>query len=165
VAAIVCLLIGCASLTPRSSQKFVVADSDFGDIAEASLKLVERTASVTTIVLPADADPRVRAALKRLRPVISADKIPPSETYKLPAGYFVVNTFDIDADGVATFEGQLGPVRKVPEPPATDDCGTLFSIPFAQQGGDWASHTLKKSVCWPKREWWPANEVRPSKSP
>lgn len=161
---VVVLLAGCVGLTPRSAQKFVANDSDFADIAEASLKFVERTAPVTTIVLPTNADPRARAALKRLRPVVSPDKIPVSTTYKLPAGYFVLQAFDIDADGIATFEGQLGPVRSVPEPPATDDCGILFSIPFALEGNDWASHTLKKSVCWPKREWWPVDADQPTKT-
>lgn len=159
-----CLLAGCANIagiTPRSSQKFVATDADFIDIAAASLTFVERTAPVTAIVLPDDIDPRARTALKRLRPVLSVNKIPASDTYKLPTGYFVLQTFDIDADGVATFEGQLGPVRKVPEPPATDDCGTRFSIPFALEGNDWTSHTLKKSVCWPKRKWWPADETQP----
>ena len=155
------LLAGCAVVTSRSAQKFVATDADFGDIAGASLKFVERTAPVTTIVLPANVDPRARAALKRLRPLIRPDQIPASDIYKLPTGYFVVETFDIDADGVASFEGQLGPVRQVPELPATDDCGIRFSIPFALEGNDWASHTLKKSVCWPKREWWPADEAPP----
>jgi hypothetical protein len=156
------LLVACAGSAPRSTQKFVATDADFGDIAGASLKFVERTAPVTTIVLPANTDPRARAALKRLRPVISADKVPASELYRLPAGYFVLETFDIDDQGIATFEGQLGPVRNVPEPPATDDCGIRFSIPFALEGNDWSSHTLKKSVCWPKREWWPADEAAPA---
>lgn len=159
-----CLLAACAGTTPRSAQKFVATESDFSDIAAESLKFVERTTPVTTIVLPANADPRVRAALKRLRPLISADKVPVSDTYKLPTGYFVLEVFEIDSEGIATFEGQLGPVRKVPEPPATDDCGIHFSIPFALEGNDWASHTLKKSVCWPKREWWPVDEAAPAQS-
>ncbi|MBS0583125.1 MAG: hypothetical protein JSS42_08495 [Proteobacteria bacterium] len=158
------LLAACAGTKPRSAQKFVASESDFADIAAMSLKFVERTAPVSIIVLPANADLRVRAALKRLRPVISPDKVPGSDTYKLPAGYFVLEAFEIDADGIATFEGQLGLVRKVPEPPATDDCGIRFSIPFALEGNDWASHTLKKSVCWPKREWWPVDEAASARS-
>jgi len=159
-----CLLAACSATTPRSALKFVATESDFADIAAMSLKFVERTAPVSTIVLPANADPRVRAALKRLRPLTSPDKVPSSDVYQLPAGYFVLQTFEIDADGIASFEGQLGPVRKVPEPPATDDCGIRFSIPFALEGNDWASHTLKKSVCWPKREWWPVDEAAPTPS-
>ncbi|MBN8888130.1 MAG: hypothetical protein J0I77_20625 [Rudaea sp.] len=159
-----CLLAGCAGVTPRSSQQFVATEADFADIAAASLKFVERTAPVATIVLPSDADPRVRAALKRLRPTIAADKIPPSQTYKLPAGYFALQSFTIDTDGVARFEGRLGPVRKVPEPPADDDCGTQFSIPFVLEGDGWASHTLMKSVCWPKRVWWPVDETQPTQA-
>ncbi|WP_347259879.1 hypothetical protein [Rudaea sp.] len=164
VAIAAALLAACAGTTPRSAQTFVASESDFADIAAMSLKFVERTAPVTTIVLPANADPRVRAAMKRLRPVIPPDKVPASNTYRLPTGYFVLEAFEIDADGIATFEGQLGPVRKVPEPPATDDCGIRFSIPFALEGNDWTSHTLKKSVCWPKREWWPVDEAAPARS-
>jgi len=158
------LLAACVGTTPRSTQNFIATESDFADIAAMSLKFVERTAPVSTIVLPANIDPRARAALKRLRPLIAPDKVPASDTYKLPAGYFALQTLDIDAEGIATFEGQLGPVRKVPEPPATDDCGIRFSIPFALEGNDWASHTLKKSVCWPKREWWPVDEAAPAQS-
>ncbi|HEX7917284.1 MAG TPA: hypothetical protein VF497_16160 [Rudaea sp.] len=162
---VACLLLAaCSVTTPRSAQKFVATESDYADIAAMSLKFVERTAPVSTIVLPANADPRVRAALKRLRPLITPDKVPASDTYKLAPGYFALQTFDIDAEGIATFEGQLGPVRKVPELPATDDCGIRFSIPFALEGNDWASHTLKKSVCWPKREWWPVDEAAPAQS-
>ena len=164
VLAAACLLAACSATTPRSAQKFIATESDFADIAAMSLKFVERTAPVSTIVLQVNADPRVRAALKRLRPLTSPDKVPSSDVYQLPTGYFVLQTFEIDADGIASFEGQLGPVRKVPEPPATDDCGIRFSIPFALEGNDWASHTLKKSVCWPKREWWPVDEATPAQS-
>ncbi len=155
------LLTGCANLTPRSARNFQVIPEDYGSLAEASLKLIERTGPITTIVVPPGTDPQVRAALARLRPVVAADKMPKSDIYALPAGYLLLQSFTIE-DGAAMFEGRVGPVRKVPLPPATADCGTNFAIPFALEGTDWASHTLKKSVCWPKREWWPKDEERPA---
>lgn len=100
------LLVSCAGL---QRGKFAIVDSDFDAIAEMSLKKIDPHETITTIVVPADADPRARKALSRLRTVVTPAQVPSSNDVVLPSGYFLLHTFRVELDG-AVFEGQMGPV-------------------------------------------------------
>ena len=72
----------------RDMKNFEVTDQDYAEIAKACLDTVERTDHVATIVLPPGTDPRVRAAMTRLRPVVAPDAVPRSTAFSLPENYF-----------------------------------------------------------------------------
>lgn len=146
----------CAQLVPRDSANFKVEDADFGLIAAAALRLVERTAPVTTIVVDTALDPRALAALKRLRPLIRRSEVPRSAELALPAGYFVVENFAID-DDTAMFEGQLGPVTRSAENKNLPGCGLRFSMAFYWQVTSWANHSYKILDCAKTRSWTPVD--------
>ena len=157
--AIAALLVGaCAHVSLRDMKNFQATDQDFADIASACLDTVERTSHVTTIVVPAGTDRRVRAALSKLRPLASPAAIPSSAAYTLPENWFVLQAFEI-ADGEATFEGQLGPVRRVPQPPAIDDCGTNFAFQYYLEPSGWYSPSYKITICTESRHWVPVEEA------
>jgi hypothetical protein len=79
-----------------------------------------------------------------------------STAYALPEHWFVLQTFEI-ADGVATLEGRLGPVRRVPQPPAVDDCGKNFSFQYFLEPSGWSSQSYKITVCSESRHWVPVD--------
>ena len=148
----------------RDMKNFEVTDQDYAEIAKACLDTVERTDHVATIVLPPGTDPRVRAAMTRLRPVVAPDAVPRSTAFSLPENYFVLQAFEI-ADGAATFEGQLGPVRRVPLPPAIDDCGRNFAFQYFLEPSGWSSQSYKITVCSESRHWVPKDDAAPTPPP
>jgi len=133
--ALACCVAGCANVGLREYQPFEQHDSDYGLIARAAVKLVERFGAISQFVVPRDLDPRALAALKRLHPVVLADARPAD--LPLPAGNFLVETFSIDTEGVATFEGDLGPTG------CPGGCGKNISIPYILQGDDWHNPSFK----------------------
>ena len=143
---LVAALCACAQLVPRDSAHFKVEDSDFSLVAAAALRLVERTAAVTTFVIDAGLDPRAVAALKRLRPVMRRNDVLPSAELALPDGYFVIENFSIE-DDTAMFEGQLGPITRSAENRNLPGCGLRFSVAFYWQVTSWANHSYKVIDC------------------
>lgn len=150
-------LAACAGL---QHAKFDIVESDFDLIAQASLKKIDPHEAITTIVVPADTDPRARKALSRLRPVVGSAQMPPSSDLLLPGGYFLIRTFRVELDG-ALFEGQLGPVTRNLTKANLQDCGRIYSVPFFLRDGDWFTPNYKVSTCDEKRIWWPVDEPPP----
>ncbi|MBS1998381.1 MAG: hypothetical protein JSS86_18785 [Cyanobacteria bacterium SZAS LIN-2] len=151
------MLAGCAGL---QRAKFDIVDSDFDVIAEASLKKIDPRDTITTIVVPADTDPRARKALSRLHPVVAPAQVQVSSDLLLPGGYFLLHSFRVELDG-ALFEGQLGPVTRHLTQANLQDCGKMYSVPFFLRDGDWYTPNYKVSTCDEKRIWWPADEAPP----
>lgn len=145
---------GCVQFVPRDPAHFKVADADFGLIAAAALRLVERTRPVTTIVIGADLDPRALIALRRLRPLARRADVPRTPELALPGGYFVVEAFGIDEDE-ALFEGQLGPVTREAEGKNVPGCGLRFAVAFYWELTSWANHSCKILDCAKTRSWTP----------
>ena len=133
--ALFCCIAGCANVGLRENQAFELHDSDYGLIAGAAVKLVERFGAISQFVAPRGLDPRALAALKRLHPVVQADPRPAD--LPLPAGNFLVESFGIDAEGIATFEGDLGPTG------CPGGCGKNISIPYILRGNDWYNPSFK----------------------
>jgi hypothetical protein len=130
-----CCVAGCANVGLREYQPFEQRDSDYGLIARAAVKLVERLGPVSRFVVPPDLDRRALAALKQLRPVVPASQL--AGNHGLPEGSFLIETFSIQADGLATFEGDLGPTG------CAAGCGKNISIPYILQGDDWYNPSFK----------------------
>ncbi|HEY2397250.1 MAG TPA: hypothetical protein VGH81_14910 [Rudaea sp.] len=135
IISLICCVAGCANVGLREYQAFELRDSDYGLIARAAVKLVERIGPVSQFVVPPDLDRRALAALKQLRPVIPASRLPGAPG--LPAGFFLIETFSIETDGLATFEGDLGPTG------CPGGCGKNISIPYILQGDDWYNPSFK----------------------
>lgn len=133
--ALFCCVAGCANVGLRENQTFELRDSDYGLIAGAAVKLVERFGAISQFVVPHGLDPRALAALKRLHPVVQA--APRPADLPLPAGNFLVESFSIDAEGIATFEGDLGPTG------CPGGCGKNISIPYILRGNDWYNPSFK----------------------
>lgn len=152
------LLAGCAGM---QRAKFDIFQSDFDSIAEASLKKIDPRDTITTIVVPADADPRALKALSRLHPVVAQAQVRSSNDLLLPGGYFLLHSFRVELDG-ALFEGQLGPVTRKLTQANLQDCGKIYSVPFFLREGDWFTPNYKVSSCDEKRIWWPADEAPPA---
>ena len=148
---------GCAHVSLRDVKNFQATDADYFDIANACLDTIERTSHVETIVVPSDIDRRARAVLMKIRHVAPPEAVPPSTAYKLPEHWFVLQTFVI-ADGAATFEGQLGPVLRTPQPPAADDCGRNYAFQYFLEPSGWSSQSYKITVCSESRHWVPVDE-------
>jgi hypothetical protein len=148
------LIAACAQLIPRDTQNFKVEQQDFELIAEASIKLVERTSPVSTIVVTPGLDARVDTALKKLRPVVRSDDVQRSGEYVLPEDYFVVERFTIE-DGVAQVDGEIGPITKAAEGRNIPGCGLRFSMVFFWETKAWASHSYKIIDCAKTRSWTP----------
>ena len=121
-------------------------NKDYQYLADASLKYVEHVGPVSVFVVPSHLDRSARDALAEIRKVIDPEQMPPSASYKLPGGYFVVEKFHVDK-AEAVFEGTLGPVLQSATPGSADACGTAFSIPFELEGEKWASHSYKTRIC------------------
>ncbi len=149
--ALFCCVAGCANVGLREYQPFEQRDSDYGLIARAAVKLVERFGTISQFVVRRDLDPRALAALERLHPVVLADLRPAD--LPLPAGNFLVETFSIEADGLATFEGDLGPTG------CPGGCGKNISIPYILQGDDWYNPSFKIVDYAQHREVVPVNSV------
>jgi hypothetical protein len=130
-----CCVAGCANVGLREYEAFELRDSDYGLIAVAAVKLVERFGTINQFVVPRGLDPRALAALKRLHPVVPGELRPVD--LPLPAGSFLVETFSIQTDGLATFEGDLGPTG------CPGGCGKNISIPFILRGDDWYNPSFK----------------------
>jgi hypothetical protein len=132
---LICFLAGCANVGLREYQTFELQDSDYGLIARAAVKLVERIGTVNQFVVPPDLDRRALAALKQLHPVVPLGQL--GSGRGVPAGSFLIETFSIEPDGLATFEGDLGPTG------CPDGCGKNISIPYILQGDDWYNPSFK----------------------
>ena len=133
--ALFCCMAGCANVGLREYQPFEERDSDYGLIARAAVKLVERIGPVSQFVVPPDLDRRALAALRQLRPVVPASRLAGNQG--LPAGFFLIETITIQGDGLATFEGDLGPTG------CPGGCGKNISIPYILQGDDWYNPSFK----------------------
>ena len=143
---------------------FAVTDGDFYDIAKDTFARIDPHGAITTIVVPSDADPRVRKVLKTIARVVAPSAVPQSANESLPAGYFALQSFTID-DGVAMIEGQLGPVMRSVTAAGLPDCGKLYSVMYAIEGGDWVSHSYKVTRCDQTRHWVPIDEAdKPSQT-
>lgn len=160
-AVFVCALsVSCAGL---QRGKFTIVDRDFDAIAEMSLKKIDPHETITTIVVPADTDPRARKALSRLRTVVTPAQVPASNDVILPSGYFLLHTFRAELDG-ALFEGQMGPVTRKLTKANLQDCGRIYSVPLFLKDSDWYNPNYKVATCDEKRIWWPADETPPNEA-
>ena len=130
-------LAACAHTGWRENQAFALQESDWGMIAGNAVALIERYGAVTHFAVPPDLDRRAVAALKRFRPVVPFSEVERDGRRAVPAGYFLVETFAIDADGFATFEGDLGPTG------CPAGCGRNISIPYVLRGDDWYNPSVK----------------------
>jgi hypothetical protein len=154
--AIVCAMFaGCAAM-PRDRSDFHVEDQDFTLIADASLKMIERSHQVAIFVAAADIDPRARDALRRLRPVVAPGAVPQSPDLALPEEYFVIERFTIE-DSVAMVEGQIGPITRAAEGKNLPGCGLRFSMAFFWEIKEWRSHSYKILDCAQVRSWTPVD--------
>ena len=155
--ALACAFIAaCAQLLPRDRSEFQVENQDFELIAEASLKMIERTHRVAAFVVPSDVDSRARKALQKLRPVVTPNELPKSSDLAVPDEYFVVEHFTIE-DAVAQVEGQIGPITKAAEGKNLPGCGLCFSMAFFWEIKEWRSHSYKILDCAQTRSWTPVD--------
>jgi hypothetical protein len=154
--ALACAFIAaCAQLVPRDRSDFRLEDQDFDLIADASLKMIERTHRVAAFVVPTQVDARARAALQKLRPVIRPTELQSSDI-ALPAEYFIVEHFTIE-DAVAQVEGQIGPITRTAEGKNLPGCGLRFSMAFYWEIKEWRSHSYKILDCAQMRSWTPVD--------
>lgn len=151
------VLASCAGL---QRGKIAIVDSDFDAIAEIALKKIDPRETIAKIVVPADADPRARKALSRLRTVVTLAQVPSSNELILPNGYFLLRTFRVEMDG-ALFEGQIGPVTRKLTKANLQDCGRIYSVPLFLRESDWYNPNYKVATCDEQRVWWPADEAPP----
>jgi hypothetical protein len=128
------LLVACAGVPGRGSKQFEVEDGDYGLIAHAALKLIERVRPISVIVVDRNVDPRVREALRRQRKLISRDSLPHTPGYIMPPDYFALISFTIE-------DGQRSDTS------FDKECGLIFSVRFALQGDDWSSDSYKLTDC------------------
>jgi hypothetical protein len=128
---------GCAHTGWRENQAFALQDSDWEMIAGNALNLIERYGAISHVVLSPGLDRRAVAALKKLRPVAASNEVERNGGRAVPAGYFLVEAFTIDAEGAAMFEGDLGPTG------CPSGCGRNFSVPYVLRGNDWYNPSLK----------------------
>lgn len=161
---LLCLLVGCDGAKYRQSQhreNLDATEEDYFSLAQASFKLIDPKGAITTIVVPAELDPRARAALKKIAKLVSPSQIPSSQDYLLPAGYFSLQTFSIE-DGQSNIEGQLGPVTPSITAAGLPDCGKNYTVVFFLEGLDWVSHSYKITTCTESRHWVPVDAAAPS---
>jgi hypothetical protein len=137
ITALACGLLGCAHTGWRENQAFALRDSDWGMIAGNALTLIERYGPVSHFVVVDGLDRNAVAALNRFRPLIPPADVRRDGRTVLPAGYFLVESFTIDTDGSATFEGDLGPTG------CPTGCGRNLSIPYVLRGDDWYNPSVK----------------------
>jgi hypothetical protein len=145
---------GATYLQTRRMADFHVDQRDFDAIAAETFRQIDAHGAIETIVAPPSLDPRARAALKRVHPLVA---VAPGAAGTLPAGYFLVREFEVD-EGEAHLEGQLGPVTGRTTAAGIADCGKEYSIAFAIEGGDWVNHAYKTSTCAQSRHWVPVDE-------
>lgn len=141
---------------PRDRSNFQVEDQDFGLIADAALKMIERTHHVAAFVVSADTDPRARSALRKLRQVVAPEAVPKPAELVLPDEYFVIERFTIE-NSVAMVEGQIGPITKAAEGRNLPGCGLRFSMAFFWEIKEWRSHSYKVLDCAQPRSWTPVD--------
>jgi hypothetical protein len=154
IAAMCACVAACDGKVYLRDRAFEPGEGDYYQLAEAALKLVERSGPVNVIVVPASADPRARAALKHQRKVIPATELPKGPGVALPKGYFLLQTFTI-TEREALFEGKLGPVSTGLTAIGIPDCGLTFSVPFYFDGTDWSQPSYKILDCSQSRNWVP----------
>ncbi len=155
---LICLLGACNGTQFRQGQKrdFPVNANDFSSIANRAFELIDPKDAISMIVVPSGIDPRARAALGKMKTLVSADKVPQSAEYTLPAGFFSVTIFSISVeDGSATFEGQLGPMGRAMTAANMADCGKIYTVDFYLEGDDRVSHAFKMATCSESRHWTP----------
>ena len=155
---LICLLVACNGEQLRKDHKrdVPVNANDFNSIANRALELIDPKDAISAIVVPSDLDPRARAALAKMKTLVSVDKVPQSPQYTLPARFFALTTFSISVeDGSATFEGQLGPVARAMTAANMPDCGKIYTVAFYLDGDDWVSHAFKMGTCTESRHWTP----------
>ncbi|MFC5490340.1 hypothetical protein [Dokdonella soli] len=161
IAAFICIgLVACNGLQYRQAKRmtdFQVAPHDFDSIAVATFKLIDAKGEIGTIVAPASLDQRARQALRKVHPTVA---VPPGSANTLPAGYFLVREFSVEA-GEAHLSGQLGPVTGLMTAANMPDCGKEYSVGFYIEGGDWVSHAFKVATCAESRHWVPIEEASP----
>ena len=97
------------------------------------------------VVLRNETRPAARAALARLRRVISLAQLPRVDGYSLPPGYFCLDELEVKGD-TAVFRGQVGPVP-APGPEITMDCGTTFTIALRKSEGKWIVDNVTVMMC------------------
>jgi hypothetical protein len=162
VIALLCsFLAACNGVQTQQARRmadFQVTQRDFDAIAIATFKLIDAKGEIGTFVASASLDQRARQALRNVHPVVS---VAPGAPNTLPAGYFLVRTFEVE-EGQATVDGQWGPVTGVITAANMPDCGKQYSVAFYIEGGDWVSHAYKVSTCAESRHWVPADEASPS---
>ena len=164
--ACVFLLTACDGMTYRQERRlanFLVTADDFNAIAETTFALIDPKNDIKTIAISATLDPRAVAALKRVRPVVPLVQAPTAAAEILPAGYFVVRMFSIeavDAEPEARIEGQLGPVTKTMTAANMPDCGKIYTVVFVLKGGEWFNPSYKIETCAESRHWVPLDGGR-----
>jgi len=120
---------------------------DLTAIASRSLEIVEQhSGKITTLVVPADANPTLIAALKSLRPVIFTKAVPKSKTQTLPKGYLIIETLKVHGND-AKFTGILGPGALAGTLGAGVDCGLRYSITFSLTNGKWENGPYSSQQC------------------
>src|SRR5689334_12997685 len=125
VALVVSACDGTQLKQDRRLRNFTVTADDFNVIADAAFKRIDPQEQIKVIVVPATLDPRALAALKRVRRVAPFEPAAPAATELLPAGYFLIRKFEIDATDTepsASIEGQLGPVTRTMTAANLPDC-------------------------------------------
>jgi hypothetical protein len=159
-----CAQVGCNGQVARDAKQnermtnFEATQWDFDVIARAAFKTIESKGEVTTIVVPEHLGPQALSALRHVHPIVTTA---PGVAGTLPAGYFKVATFTIE-EGVAELDGQLGPATGVMTAANMPDCGKVYSIAYALEGGDWVSHAYKTTTCSESRNWTPLDEKAPA---
>lgn len=151
---------GASYRQARRMKDFVVTAEDFNSIADAVFQRIDPKGDIKVVVIPATLDPRAVAAIKKERPVIPFVEPSASATEILPAGYFLLHTFSIervDADAMATIEGQLGPVTRTMTAAGLPDCGKIYSVLYVLNGDEWQSSSYKIETCTEKRIWFPVD--------
>jgi len=152
-----CAFLGaCTQFVPRDAQNFKVDEQDFQLIADASIKIVERSKAVNTIVVRAELDRRALDAFRKLRPVVKLTEVQQTSELALPEGYFVIDRFSIDED-VAQFEGEIGPITQAAKGKNMPGCGLGFSMAFFWEINVWRSHSYKIVDCATTRSWTPVD--------
>ena len=146
------LLAACGGIARRDSQAFKINSGDYAAIAHEALRLLEKTRSISVIVVPVNMDPAARAALKSQRKIIARESL---AAHALPRDYLAMRRFEIDEDGVAIFEGEISTDAQDAMPAGSADCGLIFAVRYELVGDDWHSDSYKLTDCTQERVWYP----------
>ena len=120
--------------------------ADFLGAAKAGLREVERGTPGVVIAVNA-ADRQMASVLCRLRHCVDRTRVPASESFLLPRGYFILSEFKV-AGNEGTLAGTLGPIDRPQPGRETLGCGYGVRVALHRQpSGLWVAGDVEVTVC------------------